>query len=172
VVTTSATTVAFKWPLHQTAQLVVSIRRRIGPAPQSLAPPYTFGGKQAQNGHGQRVAQGGSRRALPNVHLSNVSTLLNQLSDGAMEASWRVFPKCSKLFGANDTIAGRLMASSVSEPKRAFEDFRTQRICRSQGSLIRRRELISAPVQLSVGQARVFKDDGDRVGRPFHLPLE
>jgi len=42
VVTTSATIVAFKWPLHQTAQLVVSIRRRTGPTPQSLAPPYTL----------------------------------------------------------------------------------------------------------------------------------
>ena len=36
--------------------------------------------------------------------------------------------RCSKLFGAKDTIAGRLMASSVPEPERAFKEFRTLRI--------------------------------------------
>jgi hypothetical protein len=48
VVTTSTITVAFEWPSASTAQLVVSIRRRAGPTPQSLALPYTCGGKQAQ----------------------------------------------------------------------------------------------------------------------------
>jgi hypothetical protein len=60
VVTTSATTVAFKWPLHQTAQLVVSIRRRAGPAPQSLAPLYTFGGKQAQTDMARELLKAGT----------------------------------------------------------------------------------------------------------------
>jgi hypothetical protein len=60
VVTTSATIVAFKWPLHQTAQLVVSIRRRAGPAPQSLAPPYTFGGKQAQTDMAKELLKAGA----------------------------------------------------------------------------------------------------------------
>jgi hypothetical protein len=61
VVTTSATIVAFKWPLHQTAQLVVSIRRRAGPAPpQSLAPPYTFGGKQAQTDMARQLLKAGA----------------------------------------------------------------------------------------------------------------
>jgi hypothetical protein len=60
VVTTSATIVAFKWPLHQTAQLVVSIRRRAGPAPQSLAPAYTFGGKQAQTDMARELLKAGA----------------------------------------------------------------------------------------------------------------
>jgi hypothetical protein len=34
--------------LHSTAQLVVSMGHGADPAPQSLAPPCTFGGKQVQ----------------------------------------------------------------------------------------------------------------------------
>jgi hypothetical protein len=60
VVTTSATTGAFKWPLHQTAQLVVSICRRAGPAPQSLAPPYTFGGRQTQTDMARELLKAGA----------------------------------------------------------------------------------------------------------------
>jgi hypothetical protein len=43
-------TIAFEWPSAPTAQLVVSIRHRTDPTPQSLGPPCTFGGKWAQMG--------------------------------------------------------------------------------------------------------------------------
>ena len=43
-------TIAFEWPSAPAAQLVVSIRHRTDPTPQSLGPPCTFGGKWAQMG--------------------------------------------------------------------------------------------------------------------------
>jgi len=49
VVTTSTTSIAFKWPSALTAQLVVSIRHyRESAAAGSGCRPCTFGGKQAQ----------------------------------------------------------------------------------------------------------------------------
>jgi hypothetical protein len=98
----AATIVAFKWPPHQTAQIVVSIRRSAGPAPQSLAPPYTFGGRQAQTDNARQHTQVENRRPESPAGRSQGNSGVN---------SFEFAKFCTHSEGPLDRSSFRLLAS-------------------------------------------------------------